>query len=840
MATHTFRTLFSVAAGGLICTALPVLAAPPAEVFSNLPLPVAASSYGTHATAGEINTAELVKDQQNLKLVLPDGKTILIDRNQFKLRGKKSALWLGRVTGEPDSQVVLSLKKNRLFGRISIGEDVYEVRPERGVKKFGHHGHVIEKLDLAAFPGCDAEDHQHELPHPAAADSPGLTSPQSLNTAASDGGIITIDLLSTYTPNARIKAGGVNEIEAMIQAAVDVSNTAFIESNMNVRYNLVHTAEVNYTATGDTGDALRWVDDDPEVAALREQFGADMVSLIVDTASSCGTAWVQRNPGSSFAAYAFQATDIDCAVGNMTFAHEHGHNMGMEHNPENSSATPDTASYPWSFAHYVNGSYRTVMSYSSPCSNGCSRVARFSSPSVIYAGQPAGIVDERENALTGDATAPIVAAFRASVTGPSNEINVQVAQSLDDVEESKADGSILTDSSDLEFGYDSWSGVQSEQYTGLRFLNVAVPQGATINRAYLEFTTDEIGSETTSAEIRVQASDNAPPFTTTSYNVSSRTTTNTVVHWAPSSWDTIGQTHQSPDLSSLIQGVTDRAGWSSGNSLAFVIDTTGHRVAEAFDGVASSAPRLHLEYQLAETPVNQPPEASFTVTPNTGQAPLVSLFDATDSTDEDGSIQSYSWDFGDGGSDTGQKPSYTYTYAGSYTATLTVIDDDGATDSFSQNITVSQAGPVTVFYDSFENGQWNGLWSEDSQNDWLRGKQRSTSGTYTARVDGSANDAKLISIPIDLQGHTRAIVEFNWYIENGLDKGEYLAFDVSTDGGNNWTEKARLSGNQDPENTWHQAEITLDGISSLQLRFRGKMSKSNEDADVDEVRVTVE
>lgn len=840
MATHTFRKLLTATAGYLLCSTQHVFAEPPTAVFTHLPVPIAASPYGTLATAGEIDATELAKGKQRLKLILPDGKFIELKRNKFKKRSEDDAFWGGSVSGYADSQAMLTIKKKRLAGRIRIGEDVYEVRPDGSWKKFGHLRHVVEKLDLSSFPGCSAEEHQHELTAGVSADSSGLLLPQDTNITAADSGIITIDLLSVYTPNARAKAGGLNEIEAMIQAAVDVANTAFTESNMSVRYNLVHTAEVNYTATGDTGDALRWVDDDPEVAALREQFGADMVSLIVDTASSCGTAWVQRNPGSSFAAYAFQATDIDCAVGNMTFAHEHGHNMGMEHNPENSSATSSTASYPWSFAHYVDGSYRTVMSYSAPCSNGCSRVARFSNPSVNYAGEPAGIADERQNALTGDYTAPIVAAFRNSVTEPGNEVNVRVTQSLDDVEESKADGSILTDSTDLEFGYDSWSGVQSEQYSGLRFLNVTIPQGATISRAYLEFTTDETGSATTSADIRAQASDNASPFSTTNYNVSSRTTTNAMVHWSIPSWDIVGQVHQSPDLSSLLQEVINRAGWSSGNSIAFVINSTGHRVAEAYDGVAGSAPLLHIEYLVQETPVNQPPTASFTATPDTGQAPLVVNFDAGASTDSDGNIHSYSWAFGDGGTGSGATPSYTYSNAGTYTATLTVTDDDGATDSISLNITISPAGPKTVFYDSFENGQWNGLWSEDSQNDWQRGTQRSTSGAYTAQVDGKADNAELKSVPIDLQGHTQATITFNWFIESGLDKGEYLIFDVSTDGGTTWDEQARLSGNQDQENIWHQVQITLEGISSLQLRFRGKMSKANEDADVDEVKVTVE
>lgn len=91
------------------------------------------------------------------------------------------------------------------------------------------------------------------------------------------------------------------------------------------------------------------------------------------------------------------------------------------------------------------------------------------------------------------------------------------------------------------------------------------------------------------------------------------------------------------------------------------------------------------------------------------------------------------------------------------------------------------------------------------------------------------------------KGATSATIEFDWYIERGLDRGEYLAFDLSTDGGVNWQERARLDGNVDGENQWHEERIELTGLAAnarLQLRFRGRMSLSTEDANVDTVRVT--
>ena len=71
------------------------------------------------------------------------------------------------------------------------------------------------------------------------------------------------------------------------------------------------------------------------------------------------------------------------------------------------------------------------------------------------------------------------------------------------------------------------------------------------------------------------------------------------------------------------------------------------------------------------------------------------------SSDSDGSIVVWNWDFGDGNIAGSQNPSHTYAAAGSYTVALTVTDNDGGVDSSSQQVTVSAAGgnapPVAAF-----------------------------------------------------------------------------------------------------------------------------------------------
>ena len=94
---------------------------------------------------------------------------------------------------------------------------------------------------------------------------------------------------------------------------------------------------------------------------------------------------------------------------------------------------------------------------------------------------------------------------------------------------------------------------------------------------------------------------------------------------------------------------------------------------------------------------NQPPVAAFTPSCNA----LTCAFTST-SSDPDGTIALYSWDFGDGQTSAAQNPSHTFGAGGTYTAALTVTDDQGATNTTSQQVTVAPANqaPVAAFSSS--------------------------------------------------------------------------------------------------------------------------------------------
>ncbi|MCI5166919.1 MAG: DUF4091 domain-containing protein [Candidatus Electrothrix sp. GM3_4] len=170
---------------------------------------------------------------------------------------------------------------------------------------------------------------------------------------------------------------------------------------------------------------------------------------------------------------------------------------------------------------------------------------------------------------------------------------VRVASSMDDVEE-RIDGSMYTDSSDLELVDDS-----SNQTVGMRFTGINIPAGVTIQNAYIQFKCDETSTVSTNLTIHVQDTDNAEAFSTSSHDVSSRATTSASASWAPAAWNTVseaGPNQRTPELKALLQEVVDRDGWHSGNDIVIIMTGSGTRTAEAYDGDNTGAALLHVEY----------------------------------------------------------------------------------------------------------------------------------------------------------------------------------------------------------------------------------------------------
>jgi PKD repeat protein len=110
---------------------------------------------------------------------------------------------------------------------------------------------------------------------------------------------------------------------------------------------------------------------------------------------------------------------------------------------------------------------------------------------------------------------------------------------------------------------------------------------------------------------------------------------------------------------------------------------------------------------------NQPPTASFTMTPSSGNAPLTVRIDGSMSTDSDGSISRYAWT-SNGQSKSGRTSSFTFNSAGTYSVSLTVYDNDGSTSSSRKTISVN-GPPPSGNVDSYAPTYIQG-WSFDADN----------------------------------------------------------------------------------------------------------------------------
>ncbi len=195
-------------------------------------------------------------------------------------------------------------------------------------------------------------------------------------------------------------------------------------------------------------------------------------------------------------------------------------------------------------------------------------------------------------------------------TNPTaKSFSVRVNQSTDDAEQTVSSGTVVTNGTP----FDIPRVTAGSQLDGLRFQNVNIPAGATITNATIQFTASANSTTTTvNALIRGEAADSAATFAASSNNISSRTTTSANVAWnSIGSWTSGATTNATtPNLSSVVQEIVDRAGWINGNSMAFVISDNAStagiagRQARSFDTASTgptSAALLSVSYQAPYT-----------------------------------------------------------------------------------------------------------------------------------------------------------------------------------------------------------------------------------------------
>jgi plastocyanin len=336
----------------------------------------------------------------SLNLFGDEPLTAVLDR--VSVESRDAWVWIGHLDGRANSTVTLAVRGDVMAGEVRTASALYEIRFA------GQQTHVVRQVDPASFPP-DLEPLEPAVD--AAAVDRAAAQP-----SGDDGS--RIDVLVVYTPAARVGAGGTAAIEALIDLAIANTNTSYTNSNVIQRVQLVNKSEIAYVEAGGTpadfntdlnrltGTADGFMDN---VHALRNAFRADLVALVIDNVSSCGLAWLMNVNSAAFAPNGFSVSDFGCIAGNLTLAHEMGHNMSLNHD---NVAPPGP--FPFTYGRgYNNGSVRDVMAVSSVQP----RLQNFSNPAVNFVGtmMVSGTAD-RNGKLALDNTRVAVSNFRLQAT----------------------------------------------------------------------------------------------------------------------------------------------------------------------------------------------------------------------------------------------------------------------------------------------------------------------------------------------------------------------------------------------------------------------------------------
>jgi hypothetical protein len=210
--------------------------------------------------------------------------------------------------------------------------------------------------------------------------------------------------LVLYTPTVGQAVGSVGRTPQGI-ARDAVANTNLASRNSRVAMNLVlaNVTELSYTET-DFDTDLAMLHSSTAVAQLRDAAQAHVVFLLTTINTYCGLADAIMAEKAS----AFAVVNYDCAVGNLSLAHEFGHLLGLRHDR---GADPADKAFKDGHGYAYRTDWRTIMAYADACGF-CTRMPIWSNPNLKYNGVPSGTREFENEAGVINQTAPIVAKFK--------------------------------------------------------------------------------------------------------------------------------------------------------------------------------------------------------------------------------------------------------------------------------------------------------------------------------------------------------------------------------------------------------------------------------------------
>lgn len=321
---------------------------------------------------------------RRLRIALPDGGYVTCEMARSAPVNNVEVIE-GTVAGNPLDRCALFLKDGAISGDITVGAERYRVVPVAG------NTHAVVQLRSGGM--SEGASDAPRPPHvPRRSERSLRTEPLCDVAGAGDRG--TIDILVLYTPLAASR----QDMDLLVAESMNQLNRAAGMApgdRFGVTFRLVGLEEVDYREAEDMGiDLERLSGLEPgfltDVPGLRDRYGADLVHLIIEgppNSGNCGIGWMVEPEGPLTADAGFSISDHRCSAANLSFAHEIGHNMGMNHDRYVvEEAEPGAINF--GYVSMETGR-RTLMAYGNQCYDqglDCPRVVTFSTPDAVLGG----------------------------------------------------------------------------------------------------------------------------------------------------------------------------------------------------------------------------------------------------------------------------------------------------------------------------------------------------------------------------------------------------------------------------------------------------------------------